>query len=91
VLTLLPQPYTVTPVQASSALRSYSTNVLVLPGEQIADAIGRFAVARASGGASYGALIAVTANEHSATLLTRDERAAEIYERLGTDVRWVST
>jgi predicted nucleic acid-binding protein len=91
VLTRLPQPYTVPPMQASTALRSYSSNVLVLAGEQVADAIGRFVTARASGGASYDALIAVTAKEHSATLLTRDERAAEIYERLGTDVRWVST
>lgn len=91
VLTRLPQPYTVPPVQASSALRSYSTNVLALPGDEIADAIDRFVIARASGGASYDALIAVTAKEHSATLLTRDERAAEIYERLGADVMWVST
>jgi predicted nucleic acid-binding protein len=91
VLTRLPQPYTVPPVQASTALRSYSANVLVLPGDEISDAIDRFVIARASGGASYDALIAVTANQHSATLLTRDERAAETYERLGSDVRWVST
>jgi len=91
VLTRLPQPYTVPPVQASTALRSYGTNVLVLPGDELADAIDRFVIARASGGASYDALIAVTAKQHSATLLTRDERAAEVYERLGTDVRWVAT
>jgi len=91
VLTRLPQPYTVPPVQASTALRSYSSNVLVLPGDEVADAIDRFVIARASGGASYDALIAVTAEQHGATLLTRDERAAEVYDRLGTEVRWVST
>lgn len=91
VLTRLPQPYTVPPVQASTALRSYSSNMLVLPGDEVVDAIDRFVTARASGGASYDALIAVTAARHSTTLLTRDERAAEIYERLGADVRWVST
>ena len=91
VLTRLPQPYTVPPVQASAALRSYSSDVLVLPGDEVADAIDRFVIARASGGASYDALIAVTAKHHGATLLTRDERAAEVYERLGTDVRWVAT
>jgi predicted nucleic acid-binding protein len=91
VLTRLPQPYTVPPVQASTALRSYHANVLVLPGDEVPDAIDRFVIARASGGASYDALIAVTAKQHGATLLTRDERAAEIYERLGTDVRWVAT
>lgn len=91
VLTRLPQPYTVPSVQASAALRSYSSNVLVLPGDEVPDAIDRFVIARASGGASYDALIAATAEHHGATLLTRDERAAEVYERLGTDVRWVST
>lgn len=91
VLTRLPQPYTVPPAQASLALRSYSSNVLVLSGEDVADAVDRFAAARASGGTSYDALIALTANRHGATLLTRDDRAAEIYERLGTDVRWVAT
>jgi toxin FitB len=91
VLTRLPQPYTVPPVQASTALRSYSSNVLVLPGDEVAAAIDRFVIARAGGGASYDALIAVTATHHTATLLTRDERAAEVYDRLGTDVRWVST
>lgn len=90
-LTRLPQPYTVLPAHARISLRSYSTNVLVLNGDEVADAIGRFVIARASGGASYDALIAVTAALHSATLLTRDERAAEVYERLGVDVRWVST
>ncbi len=91
VLTRLPQPYTVPPVQASAALRSYSSDVLALPGDEIADAIDRFVSARASGGASYDALIAVTAAHHGASLLTRDERAAEVYERLGTDVMWVAT
>ncbi len=91
VLTRLPQPYTVPPVQASTALRSYSTNVLALAGDDVADAIDRFVVARVGGGASYDALIAVTAARHAATLLTRDERAAEVYGRLGADVRWVAT
>jgi predicted nucleic acid-binding protein len=38
VLTRLPQPYTVTPTQASTALRSYSSHVLVLPGDEVANA-----------------------------------------------------
>jgi predicted nucleic acid-binding protein len=91
VLTRLPQPYTVPPVQASAALRSYSDEVLTIPGPELADALDRFVIARASGGATYDALIAVTAAHHGASLLTRDERAAEVYERLGTDVMWVAT
>lgn len=91
VLTRLPQPYTVPPVQASTALRSYSSQVLMLPGDELADTIERFVIARVSGGASYDALIAATATHHGASLLTRDERAADVYERLGADVTWVAT
>jgi hypothetical protein len=46
---------------------------------------------RASGGASYDGPNAATAVHHGASLLTRDERAAEIYERVGADVTWVAT
>jgi predicted nucleic acid-binding protein len=91
VLTRLPQPYTVPAVQASAALRSYSSQVLVLPGDELADTIDRFVIARVSGGSSYDALIAATAAHHGASLLTRDERAAEVYERIGADVMWVAT
>jgi predicted nucleic acid-binding protein len=91
VLTRLPQPYTVPAVQASSALRSYSAHVLVLPGDELADTIARFVIARVSGGSTYDALIAASAAHHGASLLTRDERAAEIYERVGAEVMWVAT
>jgi predicted nucleic acid-binding protein len=91
VLTRLPQPYTVPGVQASEALRSYSAQVLMLPGDELADTIDRFAIARVSGGSSYDALIAATAAHHGAKLLTRDGRAAEVYGRLGAEVMWVAT
>jgi toxin FitB len=91
VLTRLPQPYTVPAVQASAAVRSYGTHVIALPTDELADTIDRFVIARISGGASHDALIAATAVHHGATLLTRDERAAAVYERLGADVRWVAT
>jgi toxin FitB len=91
VLTRLPQPHTVAPVQASVAVRSYRFQVLLLPADELADAIDRFVIAHVSGGASYDALIAATAAHHGTSLLTRDERAAEIYERIGADVTWVAT
>ncbi len=91
VLTRLPQPYTVPSVQANAAIRSYNARTLALPGDEVADALDRFVAARASGGASYDALIAVTAVRFGATLLTRDERAVAVYERVGADVRWVTT
>lgn len=37
------------------------------------------------GGAIYDAVIAATAREHDAMLLSRDRRAASTYERLGVD------
>ena len=91
VLTRLPQPYTVPPVQASAALHSYGGEILVLPGDELIDTIDRLAVARVGGGATYDALIAVTAAHHGATLLTRDERAVDVYERFGAEVMWVAT
>jgi predicted nucleic acid-binding protein len=91
VLTRLPQPYTVLPVQASEALRSYGSRIIALAPDELADTIDRFVIARVSGGSSYDALIAATATCHNATLLTRDERATVVYERMGADVRWVAT
>jgi predicted nucleic acid-binding protein len=57
----------------------------------LAATIDRFVISRVSGGSSYDALIAATAAHHGASLLTRDERAAEVYERIGVDVMWVAT
>lgn len=91
VLTRLPQPYTVPPLQAAAAVRTYATNTLVLSGDEVSNALVRFGALRAAGGASYDALIAATALRYGATLLTRDERAAATYERVGVDVTWVST
>lgn len=39
------------------------------------------------GGAAYDALVAATAAEHSAELLTCDRRAAAIYERYGVPIQ----
>lgn len=91
VLTRLPQPYTVPPVQASAAIRTYSASTITLPPDEIADALDRFVIARVRGGSTYDALVGATAAHHGASMLTRDERAAETYERLGVDVMWVAT
>jgi predicted nucleic acid-binding protein len=42
-----------------------------------------------SGGAAYDALIAAVAREASATLATCDRRAADVYERLGSQVEYI--
>ena len=41
------------------------------------------------GGALYDALIAATAREHGATLLSADRRAREAYEAIGVDVAYI--
>jgi predicted nucleic acid-binding protein len=41
------------------------------------------------GGALYDALIAATAREHGATLLSADRRAREAYEAVGADVSYL--
>jgi predicted nucleic acid-binding protein len=41
------------------------------------------------GGALYDALIAATAREHGATLLSADVRARDAYEAMGVDVSYV--
>jgi toxin FitB len=91
VLTRLPQPYTVAPLEASAAVRSYGANPYVLAGTALIDVIERFGSARIAGGSTYDAVIAATAVRHEVTLLTRDERAAAVYERVGADVMWVDT
>jgi predicted nucleic acid-binding protein len=39
--------------------------------------------------ATYDAIIGLTAVRNDVALLTRDRRAAGLYQRLGVDVRWV--
>ncbi len=41
------------------------------------------------GGALYDALIAATAREHGATLLSADRRAREAYDAMGVDVSYI--
>jgi predicted nucleic acid-binding protein len=41
------------------------------------------------GGALYDALIAATAREHGATLLSADRRAREAYDAIGVDVSYI--
>lgn len=91
VLTRLPQPFTVSPADAAAAVMSYADQPVAIPPGDIAAAIERFASDRIAGGRTYDALIAAAAASAGMTLLTRDHRAAETYELIGTDVRWVAT
>lgn len=69
--------------------RAFPDDWLVLPGPAIARLIDELVQRGISGGATYDALIGVTAKAAGATLHTCDRRARLVYERLGVEVRFV--
>ena len=83
-LTRLPDPFRVEPAVAADLLARRFRSALVHPRTRtLADLPERLAAAGISGGASYDALIALTALDHRATLVTLDERATPTYAALG--------
>jgi predicted nucleic acid-binding protein len=90
VLSRMPEGLRMTPVSVRDALD------LDFPDPWLAlDADGQHACLRRAvdaglrGGALYDALIAATACEHGATLLSADRRAREAYEAIGVDVSYI--
>ncbi len=53
------------------------------------DLVARAAAEGIAGGSIYDALIAATVLQAKARLLTRDQRAAAVYERIGVDFEMV--
>jgi predicted nucleic acid-binding protein len=88
VLTRLPPPRRVGREQAALLIDArLPADWLTLDGRAQAVMLRRLASEGVSGGASYDGLIALTALEHEAELLTLDRRATRAYVRLG--VRFV--
>ncbi len=90
VLTRLPPPQRV-PV---SVARDYLKETFVLPPLVLGPdgyvwLLDRAAAESIAGGALYDALVAATAREAGATLLTLDRRAVTTYQLLGVDYRLV--
>ena len=85
VLTRLPPPHRLSPDLAASLLvpRFSGAKILVPPKRVHADMLARLSVAGIGGGATYDALVALTAASQDALLLSRDARAAATYRRLG--------
>lgn len=90
VLSRMPEPYRVRPAVVMDALdRIYPASWLAL------DAVGHRACLRQAiaaglqGGALYDALIAATAREHGATLLSADRRASSAYEAMSATVEYL--
>jgi toxin FitB len=90
VLSRLPEGYRTTPAVPFDALqRIFPRPWLTLDADGARACLGRAIAARIRGGALYDALIAATAAEHGATLLSADRRAREAYEAIGADVSYI--
>lgn len=87
VLTRLPPPHRALPSIAHEFLAErFDEPLLSLSAAGYREFLATIASAPILGGSTYDALIAYTAIEHGATLVTLDRRAAVTYEAVGTDV-----
>jgi predicted nucleic acid-binding protein len=89
VLTRLPAPYRVRTEVARQLLEAWfpADKVLNPPPEFAAGFLGRLVDAGISGGASYDALVGLTAATYGVELTSRDRRATTTYGRLGVRFR----
>jgi predicted nucleic acid-binding protein len=86
----MPEPYRVPPELILASLdRDYPSAWLGLNANEQRRALGTAVARGLHGGALYDALIAATAAEHGATLLSADRRARKAYEAMGADVRYL--
>jgi predicted nucleic acid-binding protein len=87
VLSRVPEGLRVTPMTVREALdRDFPDALLVLDAVAQRACLDRAVDAGLRGSALYDALIAATAREHSATLLSADRRASIAYEAMGAEV-----
>lgn len=93
VLTRLPAPHRLAPGVASTLLAGWfpSERVLMPGSGLILSIVARLADAGIGGGATYDALVGLTAAEHGAELHTRDQRAATTYDALSVPYQLVAS
>lgn len=85
VITRLPQPQRASAAVIAMFLRAHFADAYIaLSPPQYERVVQQAADAGIAGGAIYDALIAATAREAGATLLSRDVRAAATYDLMGT-------
>jgi predicted nucleic acid-binding protein len=90
VLSRMPEGLRMTPVSVRDALDvDFPDSWLALDAAGQRSCLRRAVDAGLRGGALYDALIAATAREHGATLLSADRRAREAYEAVGVDVSYI--
>lgn len=88
VLTRLPPPQRApAPLVRDFLAARFPQSYVVLPAEDYRALIPRLVELGIAGGAAYDALVAASARAAGATLVSCDRRAAQTYERLGTDFR----
>ena len=89
VLTRLPAPHRLAPGTAGTLLSGwFQPKRILVPGKQLTSSLVDLLVRSGiSGGASYDALVGLTAAGHGLELLTRDQRAIGTYEALGVPHR----
>ena len=88
----MPEPYRVPPGTILASLdRDYPSAWLALDAARQRSCLRRAIADGLSGGALYDALIAATAREHGATLLSADRRAHGISEAMGVDVSYIES
>jgi predicted nucleic acid-binding protein len=92
VLTRLPPPHRAHPSIVHAFLTErFSEPFLTLSETGYQELLATVAVGQILGGPAYDALIAFTAAEHQATLLSLDQRAAATYETVGATVEQLIT
>jgi predicted nucleic acid-binding protein len=90
VLSRMPEGLRMAPVMVRDAIDDdFPRSWLALDAEGQRACLSRAVDAGLRGGALYDALIAATAREHGATLLSADRRAREAYEAIGVDVSYI--
>jgi len=91
VLTRLPPPHRMPPATVVSFLVDrFDEPWLILPPAAHAAFLREAAEKAITGGALYDALIGATVRHAGATLLTRDRRAARVYDSVGVTFRFVA-
>ncbi|MGO8888098.1 MAG: type II toxin-antitoxin system VapC family toxin [Streptosporangiaceae bacterium] len=87
VLTRLPPPHRANPsIVHAFITQRFTEPFLTLSEAGYQELLGTVAAGQILGGPAYDALIAFTAAEHQATLLSLDERATATYEAVGATV-----
>jgi len=87
VLTRLPPPHRANPsIVHTFIAERFAEPFLTLSETGYQELLATIAARQILGGPAYDALIAFTATEHQATLLSLDQRAAPTYEAVGATV-----